>query len=108
MPDHRERLLLRTLIGNAERFLRYLLALLDEGQEQMELLDLVEQATTDQASGVEANSASLPVLEKLLRAMRRDPAKLRALHPLVTDLAANVSKLSGLHTIGVRLELVVA
>lgn len=27
---------------------------------------------------------------------------------LVTDLAANVSKLSGLHTIGVRLELVVA
>lgn len=89
VPDHRERLLLRTLIGNAERFLRYLLALLDEGQEQMELLDLVEQATTDQASGVEANSASLPVLEKLLRAMRRDPAKLRALHPLVTDLAAD-------------------
>lgn len=27
---------------------------------------------------------------------------------LVTDLAANVSKLSGLHTIGVRLELVTA
>lgn len=27
---------------------------------------------------------------------------------LVNDLAANVSKLSGLHTIGVRLELVVA
>ena len=37
-------------------------------------------------------------------AMRAKPGRER----LVTDLAANVSKLSGLHTIGVRLELVVA
>ena len=31
--------------------------------------------------------ANLPVLEKLLRTMRRDPAKLAGLHPLVSDLA---------------------
>lgn len=37
-------------------------------------------------------------------AMRAKPGRER----LVTDLAANVSKLSGLHTIGVRLELVIA
>lgn len=36
--------------------------------------------------------------------MRAKPGRER----LVTDLAANVSKLSGLHTIGVRLELVTA
>ena len=36
--------------------------------------------------------------------MRAKPGRER----LVTDLAANVSKLAGLHTIGVRLELVVA
>ena len=32
---------------------------------------------------------NLPVLEKLLRTMRRDPAKLAGLHPLVSDLAAD-------------------
>ncbi len=36
--------------------------------------------------------------------MRAKPGRER----LVTDLAANVSKLSGLHTTGVRLELVTA
>jgi hypothetical protein len=39
-----------------------------------------------------------------LASMRVQPGRER----LVTDLAAHVSKLSGLHTIGVRLELVVA
>jgi hypothetical protein len=39
-----------------------------------------------------------------LAAVRAKPGRER----LVTDRAANVSKLSGLHTIGVRLELVVA
>jgi len=87
VPDQRDRLLLRALIGNAERFLRYLLALLDEDPTQMELLDAVESATTEGAS-VGTSLMSLPVLEKLLRAMRRDPGKLVGLHPLVSDLAA--------------------
>lgn len=85
VPDQRDRLLLRALIGNAERFLRYLLALLDEDPTQMELLDAVESAAADGAS-VGASPMSLPVLEKLLRAMRRDPGKLVGLHPLVSDL----------------------
>jgi hypothetical protein len=41
---------------------------------------------------------------KLASVMRAKPGRER----LVTDLAANVSKLSGLHTTGVRLELVTA
>ena len=48
--------------------------------------------------------ASIIVDGAKLAAMRARPGRER----LVTDLAANVSKLSGLHTIGVRLELVVA
>ena len=48
--------------------------------------------------------ASIIVNGAKLAAMRARPGRER----LVTDLAANVSKLSGLHTIGVRLELVVA
>ena len=48
--------------------------------------------------------ASILVDGTKLAAMRANPGRER----LVTDLAANVSKLSGLHIIGVRLELVVA
>ena len=88
VPDHRERFLLRALIGNAERFLRYLLALLDEDQGQMDLLDAVE-SVSDSSTADGSDAISLPVLEKLLRTMRRDPAKLKGLAPLVSDLAAD-------------------
>jgi hypothetical protein len=88
VPEHRERLLLRALVGNAERFLRYLLALLDEDSSRMELLDAIEGASAE-GSFDGAGPVNLPVLEKLLRTMRRDPAKLAGLHPLVSDLAAD-------------------
>lgn len=48
--------------------------------------------------------ASIVVDGNKLARMRARPGRER----LVTDLAANVSKLSGLHSIGVRLELVSA
>ena len=48
--------------------------------------------------------ASIIVDGAKLAAMRATPGRERR----ATDLAANVSKLSGLHIIGVRLELVVA
>ena len=86
VPDHREKFLLRALVGNAERFLRYLLALLDEDSGQPDLRDAIEGVSNDAApdgSGL----APTPVLEKLLRTMRRDPGKLAGLHPLVLDLA---------------------
>lgn len=54
----------------------------------MDLLDAVE--TVPEGTSSDATSVhSLPVLEKLLRTMRRDPAKLDGLHPLVADLAAD-------------------
>ena len=87
VPEHRERFLLKALIGNAERFLRYLLALLDEDSTQMDLLDAVER--TDGDGDDAAGAFNLPVLEKLLRTMRRDPSKLAGLHPLISDLAAD-------------------
>lgn len=86
VPDHRGRFLLRALVGNAERFLRYLLALLSEDTDPLELLEAAERASAEgdsDGTGV----TSLPVLEQLLRTMRRDPAKLAGLHPLVSDLA---------------------
>ena len=88
VPEHRERALLRALVGNAERFLRYLLALLDEESGETDLLGAVERVSRDAAADG-PGPASLPVLEKLLRTMRQDPAKLAGLHPLVSDLAAD-------------------
>ena len=73
---------------DAERFLRYLLALLDEDTGQMDLRDAVE-SVSDNAAADGSGPLSLPVLEKLLRTMRRDPAKLKGLAPLVSDLAAD-------------------
>ena len=48
----------------------------------------MERASAD-ASDDGPGVVALPVLEKLLRTMRRDPAKLAGLHPLVSDLAAD-------------------
>ena len=86
VPEHRERHLLRALIGNAERFLRYLMALLAGDPGEMSLLDAIEGVSRSEADG-KASPPNLPVLERLLRTMRRDPAKLAGLHPLVSDLA---------------------
>lgn len=86
VPDYRERFLMRALVGNAERFLRYLLALLEEDWHQTDLRDSVERVSDDGAAEGSGHM-SLPVLERLLRTMRRDPGKLAGLHPLVSDLA---------------------
>ncbi len=89
VPEQRERLLLRALVGSAERFLRYLLALLEEDPVQADFLDALDGVGRGMTAADAVSAASLPVLEKLLRTLRRDPAKLVALHPLVADLAAD-------------------
>ena len=94
VPEFRDRFLLRTLVGNAERFFRYLLALLDEDSDQMSLLDAFEGGSKNSAA-FESGSGNLPVLEKLLRTMRREPTKLAGLQPLVSDLAADDALPSG-------------
>ncbi|MXZ30376.1 MAG: hypothetical protein F4078_08355 [Acidimicrobiia bacterium] len=88
VPEERDRRLLRALLGNAERFFRYLLALLDDDPGEISLLEAVEGRSPADGAGP-AGPLSAPVLEKLLRTMRRDPAKLDGLHPLVADLAAD-------------------
>ena len=88
VPADRERALLRALIGNAERFLRYLLAMLDDGSDHLGLRAAVDRAAGEGSESAE-RAVALPVLERLLRTMRRDPARLAALHPLVTGLAAD-------------------
>jgi len=88
VPDCRERVLLKILIGNAERFFRYLMALLDEDPSEAGLIGAIERISGDDQDEGD-KPVSLPVLEKLLRTMRQDPARLAGLHPLVSDLAAD-------------------
>ena len=88
LPEERDRLLLRSLIGNAERFFRYLMAMLDEDSGEPGLLEVIERISDDNPVDSDtAHGMSLPVLEKLLRTLRHDPDKLAGLHPLVSDLA---------------------
>jgi len=87
VPEHRDRHLLKLLIGNAERFLRYLLALLYEDSSGIEVDEPAKNLDTDRSG--DSSAMRLPVLEQLLSTMRRDPAKLLALHPLVSDLKAD-------------------
>lgn len=87
VPDHRDRTLLKTLIGNAERFLRYLLALLYEGSDQFDLREVTK--AVDGSRLGENGPVSTPVLERLLQTMRRDPLKLAGLNPLIADLRAD-------------------
>lgn len=95
VPEERDRVLLRALIGSADRFLRYLLALLADDGHDLGLLDLVDQVTVDGHTADGHGGTGLPVLEHLLRTLRRDPARLAAIDPLVSDLAADDALPSG-------------
>jgi hypothetical protein len=108
VPEGRDRQLLRSLVGSADRFLRYLLALLSDGPDDLGLLDVLDRATDDRAAGDQRSTTSLPVLEHLVRTLRRDPARLAAVDPLVTDLAADDALPPGFADLWQQLQVVAA
>ena len=85
IPDERDTQLMKALIGNAERFLGYLVALLDESS-----FDNSEEGPAfGEGAGTWKTSNSFdmpPVLEKMLKAMRSDQSKLLDIASLVRDL----------------------
>lgn len=85
VPEHRDSYLLRSMIGSADRFLRYLLALLADDSTELDLQQTVDAVAGD-GSVPGGAASSLPVLEAMLRSLRRDPAKLLAADPLISDL----------------------
>ena len=76
---------MKALIGNADRFLGYLIALLDESPDDASGDNPVngEGAETWRNSN---NFDLPPVLEKMLKAMRSDQSKLLDIASLVRDL----------------------
>ena len=87
VPGHRMGSLVAVLIGNAERFLRYLMALLYDDSDQLDIREV--SRTLDRSPSDGAGSISFAVLERLLRTMRSDPLRLSGLHPLIADLGAD-------------------
>jgi hypothetical protein len=89
-PLNRATRLLRILLGDAERFLRYLLMLLaDDAVDRYGLVDALD--ALDSGGGRwQMAPDSLPLLEALLRTLFRDPGRLDHLHYLITDLLADL------------------
>jgi hypothetical protein len=86
-PDRRERLLL-ALLKDANHVLKYLLMLLaDDGWDARKALDVLEGEQSGTDHHPKDSEFGLPLLEPMLRALARDPAKLECVAQLVGDLS---------------------
>ena len=85
IPHERNTQIMRALIGNADRFLGYLIALLDESPDDAS----GDNPVNGEGTGTWRTSNTFdlpPVLEKMLKAMRSDQSKLLDIASLVKDL----------------------
>ena len=88
-PADRESRLLLSLLSNPQRLLRYLMMLLaDVDLDPRQLLEENETAGDGSSSDPRETSFGLPLLEPLLRALDRDPGRLKYIARLVDDLRA--------------------
>ena len=88
VPEQRDRHLMASLVGSADRFYAYMLAMLEGDVDDFSSRDHRPRSAIrggDDESGV----IVLPVLERMVRAMRSDPTRLLALDPLVRDLSSD-------------------
>lgn len=89
-PENRDTRLLRILLGDAERFLRYLLMLLSDAAFEREgLADLLDALEGAERGEWRHAAASLPLLEALLRTLANDPERLDQVQRLIDDLQAD-------------------
>lgn len=85
-PENREQRLLALLIGDAERFLRYLLLLLADASDRIDISELAEKLTGEMGGQDRRVVDDLPLLEAMLSAVTRHPAKLEHIGRLLDDL----------------------
>jgi hypothetical protein len=83
-PGNRRERLLRSLIGNRQRFVQLLMCLLaDEG---FELSDTMASMDRDAAQGAVAGYETATLFESLLRSLDRSPERLDHIASLIADL----------------------
>ncbi len=85
MPEDRNNQILQHIIGNSERFIRYLLFLLSEDPAEV-MLDQIIRGATGRGDGNGECAVEIPLLEELVRAYSRHPEKLRRVDALMTDI----------------------
>ena len=89
-PANRATRLLRILLGDAERFLRYLLMLLaDDAVDRYGLSDMLDALDNNSDGYWQTAQDNVPLLEALLRTLSRDPSRLDHIQHLITDLRAD-------------------
>ncbi|MCY3586970.1 MAG: hypothetical protein OXG57_15540 [Acidimicrobiaceae bacterium] len=83
----RDTAVMRSLIGNGERFLQYLLALLSGRSDEYASIDTPADANREADTSAVGGTAplSIPTLEVLLRTLHTNPERLRELKPLVAS-----------------------
>ena len=87
MPEDRHEKILLSIISNKNRFLRYLLFLLAEGQ--LDLSRLIDNGKPGDGNGKptgESGTEHLPLLEEMVRALSRSPEKIDRIARLVQKL----------------------
>jgi hypothetical protein len=88
MPDDRDRHILRAIIDDREKFLRYLMFLLADDQNSSSLQIGNPRGLSGRNAGYDLQ---IPVLEELLRAASRTPDRLIGLAELVDELMQSES-----------------
>ena len=87
MPASRDQAVLRAIISDRERFLRYLMFIL-AGDEDLHLISRILPAGDNGSGQWRTGDHGLPLLEELLRAFSRYPEKMDRVTKLVDDLQA--------------------
>jgi hypothetical protein len=86
LPEERRAAVVRTIVANREGFLKYLLFLLADFQEDGLPNELMLAVSGEEASRGYRLQDALPLLEEMTRALSRDPARLRSIKTLIDDL----------------------
>lgn len=87
-PTDRDALVLRAIVGNKQRFLRYLLLLLADERDPFALRDAL-QVMAESHDGSERSDTvvvQIPLLEELLKALAHSPDRIERVARLVADV----------------------
>jgi hypothetical protein len=86
LPDERRAAVVRTIVANREGFLKYLLFLLADLEEDGLPNEILLAVSGEASSKGYTLQEALPLLEEMTRALSRDPARLRSIKSLIEDL----------------------
>jgi hypothetical protein len=86
LPEERRAAVIRTIVANREGFLKYLLFLLADVEEDGLPNDVLLALAAEGGRNGYSLQSALPLLEELTRALSREPARLDSIQSLIDDL----------------------